>query len=122
MCVHTRPRGSGPIKTTKLTTSHPIGITEALATCHRHAWLILIVTYPSNIIKVKASVTSISCNNDAVIFHVDINQLLTDPPTHGPCSKYEITDTATGDHFVGKITLEFEGQPFKVQHSHLSVI
>ena len=48
------------------------------------------------------------------MLHADINQLLTDPPTHGPCSKYEITDTATGDHFVGKITFTFDGQPFKV--------
>ena len=67
-------------------------------------------------------VTFISRINDAIMLHVDINQLLTDPPTHGPCSKYEITDSATGDHFVGKLTLEFEGQPFKVQYSHHSVI
>ena len=56
------------------------------------------------------------------MLHVDINQLLADPLTHGPYSKYEIIDTATGEHFVGKITLEFEVHPFKVQYSHHSVI
>ena len=37
-------------------------------------------------------------------------------PTHGPCSKYNITDTATGKSYDGKVTIEFEGEPFKVKN------
>ena len=38
-------------------------------------------------------------------------------PTRGPCSKYDITDEATGDSFRGKLTFKVEGEPFKVFNS-----
>ena len=35
-------------------------------------------------------------------------------PTHGPCSKFNFTDSATGESFKGKVTIEFDGEPYKV--------
>ena len=66
---------------------------------------------------ITASVSDLLVEADCILFFLaDINQLLQDPPIHGPCSRYSITDSATGDKFVGKITLTFEGDPFKVSH------
>ena len=43
-------------------------------------------------------------------------------PTHGPCSKYNITDTATGESHDGKVTITFEGDPLKVSYIHCCVL
>ena len=58
----------------------------------------------------SASVNSIIIIIYVQVFFADFSVL----PTHGPCSKYNITDTATGKSFDGKVTLTFEGEPYKV--------
>lgn len=44
------------------------------------------------------------------VFTIDFSVL----PTRGPCSKYSITDTTTGESFTGKLTFTFEGDAMKV--------
>ena len=46
------------------------------------------------------------------MFYADFSIL----PTHGPCSKYNITDTATGNSYDGKIEFEFDGEALTASH------
>ena len=46
-----------------------------------------------------------------IVAHTDFSVL----PTHGPCSKYNITDTATGSSYDGRVTIEFQPDPYRVR-------